>query len=510
MKRRTPAEIRKEDNLWKPGGEQFNTDAIKLNALAENRGRQVTYDHLSVVKMGDPENTRPLCVGTIPRLTESLSVLYRVPATRMLKTSAGKVLSDKNAQSKTFAELSRRMMIDNVWQLVDMKRNLLRQCALVFVESHPLESVQARVFAPFDTFRVPTPGAADIADEDEHIAFQIRDGGKPQQRIYQLWQHEDDGSWRMWIVDEAGANYGAQPYGDEGVVPFDQLPILFVYDSLPAGAAYLPLPESRLDFALNINALVNDLAYLVKLEAHTMKVAITADTKSVKPTHVGPDKLTILPEGSDLKLLSHSPQFDGVNKTVDGQLSQLALGESLPADYFARDRKFHTGPALKASERDLESRRQRQVAIAVESERRAFKKYRSIHNVFAEDWGMGELDEDLTLIASFGRQWQPSDPKELQEVHLKNIAVCAGSVLGLIQDIYNVDRQAAIDLYEQFAQDAIDYPPPQNPAAMIDGPQPALGEDGAKKTPGAFNPEPATSTDGASIIDAAINASGPN
>lgn len=508
MIRRQISEIKKEDQKWKPGGIIFDQDAHSLSNLFDHRGRQITFDHLKSVSMGDPDNRRPLCIGTIPRLAESISVLYRVPATRRLKKGK-ELLGDTDDQMLTYLEIGRRMSIDNVWQIVDARRNLLRQCALTFVESDAHESVQARVFSPFDLFRMPTPSAADVIDEDQAIALQIREGNQDKDSIFQLWQREDDG-WHMWIVDGAGALAGEQPYGEDGKPPFDELPIVMVYDTLPAGLAYLPIPESRLDFALSINALANDLAYLTKLEAHTVKVLITDDLAGV-PTETGPDKLFMLPTGSDLKTLAHSPQIAAVIATVANELSMLALSESLPADYFSSTRQVHTGPALKTAERDLDARRQRQAPLAVEDERRAFRKIRSIHNAFASDWGMDRLDEDLSLVASFGRQWQPTDAKELQEVWFKDLAVGAGSMIGYIQERFNCDRAQAIDMFDQVQEDRAAYPvsQQQNPGALTDGPTPALGDGGAQKISGAFNPDLATSTEGASITDAVVTQAGP-
>lgn len=500
-------DLKKRDERFKPGN--FAGDAIDLAALSENRGRAITYSHLRRVAMGDPDNSRPLCVGSIPRLQDSLSVLYRTPATRRLKRGR-EFLSDDSPDAEAFQEMSRRMLLDNVWQLVDARRNLTRQCAVSFTESHAHQSVQARVFWPFEVFRSPTPGAADIMDEDEAVAFQLVDSPRPEECVYQLWQHEGDG-WRFWIVDGSDRLVGPQPYGESGKPSFEGLPVVMVYDSLPAGAAWLPIPESRLDFALNVNALANDLAYLVKLEAHTLKVAITDDAAMAKPTSVGPDKLMILPGGSDMKLLAHNPQIAAVNDTIAHQLAMLAISESLPADYFARDRQVRTGPALKVAERDLESRRQRQSAPAQETERIAFAKYRAIHNAFASAWGVAPIAEDLTLSVSFNRQFQPTDAKDLQETWFKDLAIGAASIIGYLQERYNLDRPGAIELYEQIQEDRETFvvAAQQNPAALVDGPNPAVGTEGAEKVPGALNPDVATSTDGASVTDAVMSGMSP-
>lgn len=502
--RTTIQEIKYEDLKWKPGGPLFNDDAIKLSQLADSRGRKLTYEFLKHLQMGNQDNTQPVSVGVIPRLQESLSVLYRVPATRRLKRSGDtKLIEDDDPQSKTFSEISQRMSLDNVWQLVDGKRNIFRQCCLSFVESSAHASVQARIIEPHSIFRMPNAAAADVLEEDSAIALQVRDAVRLTDCLYQLWEKQD-GAWRLWMVDGLSHLVGDQPYGESGQIPFDELPLLMIYDDLPCGVAYLPIPESRLDFALNINALVNDLAYLVSLEAHSIKAIATDDAKGVKATQTGPDKLWILPADADARVLAHTPQIGGAVLAIERALAWLCLSESLPADYFSAHRPVLTGPAMKAAERDLEARRQRQQPLAMNDERRAFKKIRAIHNYFAKEWGMAPLDMDLALHASFGRQWQPVDASELQAVWGYDLAIGAGSMIDYLQERRNVDRGTAIEIFEEVQIDRKRYPveQQQNPAALIPGPRAPFGAGSATKVPGAFNPDLATSTDGASAIDA--------
>jgi len=502
MVRISIADLRAEDIRWKPGGATFNSDSLKLAQLSEHRGRKVTYDFLAEVKMGDPDNRSPIVVGAIPRLQECLSVLYRVPASRRLRRGA-ELLADDDPESETFTELARRACLDNVWQLVDAKRNLHRQALISFVESASRRAVQARIVEPHSLFRRPTPSAADTVEEDEALALLILDDIEPTLQRWQLYQHDDDGTWRCWVVDGSSALAGPQPYGEEGIIPFAEVPLLLVYDDLPAGRAWLPIPESRLDFTLNVSALANDLAYLVKMEAHTIKAIITANPRTA-PKKLGPDQLAVLEEGSDIKALATSPHIADSAKTIESMLAMLAIAESLPPDYFSANRAMHTGPALKVAERDLEARRQRQQPLALEDERRAFQKMRAIHNYFARGWGVRPLGEDLSLSVSFSRQWQPTDTKELQQAAMNDLAIGAMSMIGYLMERYNCDRAAAIEIYEEVQADRDAYPvkDQQNPAALIDGTNPSLGTGAAAKTPGAFNPDLATSTDGASVVDA--------
>jgi hypothetical protein len=504
MTLKTISQIKADDARWKPAS--FDRDAIALASLAENRGRSVTLDHLRTLGMGDPDNPRPVSIGAIPRLMEALSVLYRLPAVRLLKERGGEVLADDDARAQAFAEMTRRALLDSVWGLVDARRNLLRQCFLSFVEGR--RSVQARVHWPFDVFRSVTPSAADDLDQDEAIAIEVMRGPTANESVFQLWSHEEDDSWRCHIVNGAGALHGEQPYGDEGQPPYDGLPIVLVPDALMAGVAWLPIPESRLDFALNINTQVNDLMFIVKNQAHSLKVMTSNDPKGAKPVEDGPEKIMVLPEGSTLQVLQQSPAISAINDTIAAQLAMLAMSESLPGDAFSATRTVLTGTALKVAERDLEARRQRQVPITIEAERTAFEKMRAVHNAFASSWRVPSLGDELELVVAFASQWQPTDAREMQESAFKDMAIGATSIVGYLQERYRLDRAGAIDLYKRVQADRAAYPVAnqQNPGAMIDGQLPAGGEGSATaadaKTPGAFNPDVATSTEGASVTSA--------
>jgi hypothetical protein len=102
-----------------------------------------------------------------------------------------------------------------------------------------------------------------------------------------------------------------------------------------------------------------------------------------------------------------------------------------------------------------------------------------------------------------GRPWEPSDPKELQDVIFRDMAIGCASRIDYCQERFGDTREQARDRLDGVETDNEEFPLVQNPGAMVDGPLPANGEGSATKTPGAFNPDTASSVEGASVTAAA-------
>lgn len=516
---RTPAEIIALDRVDKdavaPGLER---DAMRLQALYDQAGRDVVIKHLRSIGMGDRVNTDPVQVGTIPRLIEELSTLYEQPATRTLMRGR-EALAHDDPQSEAFRDLATRMQLDQVWTHVDHMRNLMRQCILSFAESVAHKSVVARVFQPYNAHRVTTPGVADIIDEDDAIALCIRWAEAPEDRIYEVWTHHDDDSWTCHHVTHDGRRMPRQPYGDEGRPAFDGLPMVNVTDALLMGRPWLPVPQGRLGSSLNVDAVANDTQYLVKQEGHTLTTVTTSDPQGV-PDRVGPDQVWKLPADADAKKLANSPKIAESSEVADQQLAFLALGESLPLNTFSRTASVSTGAALKVQERVLRRRQSRQAQLAAEIEGRAFARYRAVANAYADKLGFTPIDEDLTLMVTFQQSGaQVQDLAEAQRVSLTEVAAGSKSMLEHMANMRGISLDEARVLWPQVQEMRAKYPatpgpeivgeavisqstalqPGQNPGALIDGqPMPGIDQD---KVPGAFNPRMGTASEGASLID---------
>lgn len=520
--RLSPARIRAIDAEWKSAVDpRFEEDSIRLHALYEGRGRDVVRNHLRSIGMGDKANYDPIQVGAIRRVTRMRSVLYQQPATRTLVRD-DEPLSNDDAGARAFCDLAERMQLDQVWATADQMRNLLRQCVVLFAESIAHGAVVGRIYEPYNVHRVPSLGMADLIDEDEAIAFCLRWDADPKNRLYQLWQHEVDDTWRCWNVDDAGAWQGVQPYGDDGEPPFAGLPAVLVTDTPLMGKAWLPPPQDRLSASLNIDAIANDVMLLVKHEGHTQTVVISDDPAGV-PDESGPDKTWKMPTGSDVKKLSSSPKIEEAGQTIERLLSMMAISESLPVDAFNRNAPVRTGASLMVAERDLERLRTGHADLAAAEERRAFAKYVAINNAFAEELGAEVVPEDVELVVTFATPSAYQDITQQQQVSLRELAIGTTSKLRHVALMTRTSVDAARLMLKTVEAERVEFPiattteviaeavatssnnkttqADQNPAALVDGPMvPGVGN---AKQPGAFNPELGTASEGASVVDLA-------
>lgn len=521
----TPAQIRAIDAEWKGAVDaRFEEDAIRLHALYDGRGRDVVRAHLRSIGMGDKANYDPIQVGVISRVVHMRSVLYQQPAMRTLVRGEEPLEHDDPAMV-AFRDLSMRMRLDQLWGCADLMRNLFRQCVVLFAESVAHGAVVSRIFEPYNVLRAPTLGMADLIDEDEAVAFCIRWHDDPAKRMYQLWQHGDDEDpdrWHCWNVDDAGRLHGVQPYGDEGVPPFAGLPAVLVTDTPLMGKAWLPTPQDRLSATLNIDAIANDVMLLVKQEGHTQTVVISDDPSSV-PDETGADKTWKVPTGSDVKRLPSSPKIEEAGQTIERLLSMIAVAESLPPDALSRNRPVLTGASLMVAERDLDRVRSGHADLASAEEARAYAKYAAINNAYARELGSRIVPEDVRLMTTFATPSAYQDIAQQQQVSLREMAIGTSSKLRHTAMMNRTSLDDARMLLRSIEEERDEFPiastveliaegvastsqsssvqADQNPAALVSGPK-VPGIDNAK-TPGAFNPELGTASEGASVTDLA-------
>lgn len=522
--RLTPAQIAKIDAEWKWSVDaRFTEDALRLGALFEDRGRETIRAHLRSIGMGDKHNGDPIQVGTMQRLMESISVIYQQPASRTLVYDEEPARPD-SAEMRAFRAMARRMLLNQVWSQVDRRRNLFRQCVVLFAESLSHRTVTSRLYEPYNVIRAPSAGAADMLDEDDAIAFCIRWHEREEERWWQLWQHEDDDTWRCWNVTSDGKMLPRQPYDDAGAPPFDGLPAVMVTDEILMGRAWLPIPQVRLSLALNIAAVANDVQLLVKHEGHTQTVVKTSDPGAV-PDRVGADQTWKVPVDADVLKLATSPKIEEAGQTTERWLAMLALSESLPVDAFSRNRQVLTGASLMAAERDLERRRIRTTPLAAAEEALAFRKYGAIWNYYAREFDAVPVDVDADLYCSFAQPTAYQDIAQAQQVSMRELALGTESMIGHFAMMRRLGPDEARVEWQRVQAERLEFPTPsaageiiaeriqsqaqnvapgQNPAAMVEGPHvPGVSNE---KIHGALNHEPATSTDGASVVDAARKA----
>lgn len=510
-------EILAQDRIYKPT--DFDLDSIKLSEIYNGQARDTLRTYLLTRGMGDRGAVDPVQTGLVGRLVRMLSGLYAFPATRMLYRG-GEILPADDADTKAFSEVANSMDLDIVWGEIEALTTLLMQVVVTFGESEEDGTIVARVFEPHNVIRWPSPGAADKLEKDVAFALCLVDHAKPEHCRYQLWQQEDDG-WHFWVVDKA-SNIIEAPYGPDGLIPFAELPALLVTARPALGKAWIPIPQNRLTLAQAIDALANEILLLVKQQAHSRQIFAINRKGQLDDVEVGPDTLLEIDPDDEFKIHELRPMLEEANKTWDRFQTVLALSEDLPADVFSASSSSASGAAQKVRERDIEKRRQVRARLASKAEAKAYRKIAAMLAVptVAARLGLPQIPEDVRLIATFARPRQEVDEKEMQEISFKEMAIGTKSKIEHIADMRRIPHDEAIALHDRIEDERRRYPleptrelvaeavstesqnVTQNPGALVSGPKPALGPASGKKTPGAFNPELGTSTEGASVTDA--------
>jgi hypothetical protein len=498
-------DLKATDEAWK-GGPLYNKTSSELAQLYDDNSSALTLNYLRMLGLGNKRNqSHPLEMSVLRRLIDSLSVVYALPATRTLEVG-GDELEDDDVLVEAMVDAFKRSAYDLLWQRIDCMRNLHRTVVVEWAEDHSSQSVGAIVYGPHQVIRSPSVIAPHAIEYDSQVLLQIRSGLEDKDNLYRAWVKDGD-QWKCWIVNEHGEMEGEQPFGESGTTPYgDILPLQIVCDEHPTFRAWLPSPASRVSWALGINAAIGDIAFLVQQEVHTIKV-IKTDSSAALPTETGPDSVIKVPTDGDFQALSMSPKIAESKDVIDQFMRLWAISEHLPNDAFSTAASAHSGIEIRVSSHALSLRREKQVQLMGMQEQKAWGIYSRLHNTFASEWGAGILAETAHVRVAANNSWQPFDTTERQNVVFKNLAGGFISRIQAAQELFGFTRDQAILHLERVNHDAEAFPAGQyqNPGAMVDdaGALPALGGGSATaKTSGAFNPEPQTSTDGASLTDA--------
>ncbi len=484
-------------------GAKHNDLACKLHALYEDAATTMTLNYLRGLGLGNPDNTQhPFEVSILRRIIDAVSVVYNTPATRTLVLN-DEELTDDDPLAVATQEAFEASGYDLIWQRIDSLRNLYKTCVVEWAEDNANNSVGAILYGPHQVYRTPNPLAPHNIEMDSEILLELRSAVNAEDCVYRLWKYAN--GWRTWLVDGHGELLPDQPYGIDGAVPFDILPLQVVYAEAPMFRAWLPMPASRVSWCLGINASINDLAFLVQQEAHSIKVLKTDSMKV--PNEIGPGTVIKTEADGGLDVLSQSPKITESVGVLDQQLRLFAISEYLPGNLFASDyAQVHTGQALRVAMHPLSMQRWRQVQMMQQQENKAWTIYSSIHNANARTWGVAPVPEMAKLRVSCSTAWQPSDIREAQDVGFKNLAAGMKSRPMLAQELFGLSRSQAIEHIERVKRDNEIWPPSehQNAASMTDdaGPRSALGEDSASKNPDAFNPDIASNNEQGSVVGA--------
>ncbi len=456
------AELKDIDAALKPAG--ADDEWILQSQYYEDRSRIETQKRLRDLGVGLANNPRPIEVSLLRRVIDRLAVVYDQPPTRWLTTADASRLDETDPDHIAMVHVLERAQYDLAWRRVDKMRALMRQVVVRYFPSDPLQSVVLRPFEPFNVIREPSATAPDLIEEDHRFALLLSksDNGA---ETWEYWEREHD-VWAMAIVDESGAMLPDQPFAMGRSVqdmrqlanPYAELPVQNVYDEYAGGRPWLSPRFSRTSFVESINAMSNDLWNLVVNQSHSDRFFKTDDPTRV-PSKKGPGMAVAIPRDTDVMDLTPNPKITECQSVTDSMIKWFSVSEDLPIDEFI-NRQVVSGAALKASERALNARRDSQVLLLPNDERRAWDKFRAVHNVHSNGWGVGTLDESTTMEAQVGEMSSPVDMRELQEAGARGMALGSRSIIDVIMAETSSPRHTAVKIYERVTRDREQYPAP--------------------------------------------------
>lgn len=467
------------------GGFNFDSESKNLTAIYQGEARELTRAWLKKMGQGDQKNILPFQTKLLKRMVHTAAVTYETPPTRRLEVDNTPLGADDGPQQTLLARVYQGA--DAKLKSADRWRTALGQaiaCVSPSSDRSKKRRPQLRVFQPHFVMRDVDDGDAEDMRSDVKVAFCTRESTDPKEAEYQLWLHNDDGTWEAWVIDGAGVAKEAI-YEDDGSVPFEGTPFFQIYDEDPQGQAWIPIDETRSAFALGMNVVMNELMVVLKYEAHTPMYGSGFMNKDDVPDAIGPGEFWAFENvESTINTVPLSPKLIEMMQVSKYIAESFASGENLPADFFLANRSYETGAAGKLRMQDLEKRRQDQTAAARESEVALFDAMRSVHNAYAQDWSEVQLPKDAELVVELGAPWFPVDLKELQGTYAFDLSIGSASIIDYLMDSKRIPRDQAVKLYERVQLDRARYPLRENPAAILGGQRNANGEGSATSITG--------------------------
>lgn len=438
-------------------GEGFDEEVRTLLNYYDDTSRSQTVSRLQDFGQGIKDNPFPIELALIRRVIDRIAVVYQNPPTRWLRNILGQRVDENSLEHRNMIRALDTAQYDLAWRRVDRLRALLRQCVIRYYPSRAHGGVVLRIFTPDNVMRHPSSVAPDMIEEDNAIALKLEADWQGNGTLWEYWEQDDEGVWSCQWINKDGEPVGEQPFGD-GPCPYDELPIQLVYEDWAGGRPWLYPRCSRRGWIESLNASVNDLPAIVRSQTHDKTIYKTANPENTIPADYGPGTVTQIDAADDVEILSHNPQIRSCIDSIEFLIRYWMISEDLPSTEFDRSKQMVTGAALKVQERPLIARQEAQIPMAKHDERLAWRKFRAVHNYHADNWGRLQLDQDYEMDVEIADLVIPYDTRDVQETGVRGMALSTHSVIDVIQMVYNMPRNRAIEVYERVKADQEAYP----------------------------------------------------
>jgi len=445
----TPKELIDETAYLYPGNSSsYPTTAQILLLYYDDDAVALTKQLLGIT------DRTPLTNNIMKRVVDTISVVYDKPVARHLILDSF-IIPDEDPEIMLFEDILKESSYDAHFKRVDSYRTLLgtviRRTYAVGVH----QKLAYRTFMPICVYRRPTPGFEDDITMDEAIALKLNED------VYELWQMTPEG-WTMFITTGDGEVLRS-PFGEEGLSPYDELPIQLIHDQTPEGRAFMPLKLSRISFQENINRVSNGVLEMVEMQAfdqmvHT-KGSLSVDGELKDDLETGPSVVTTLPVGDTLDAIQRTPMITPSLDAATRFIESWLISENIPIDYFKGSTALQTGAALRAQLWPLQEKRDAMLPLVVIEQTQAFEIIRSVWNVHAPSWNKEPLSEETDIKIYVVPIPIPIDEDKLRDIASWELSEGLLSHIQYLQRKNQITRSAAVELYKQTQNDLSQYQP---------------------------------------------------
>lgn len=470
-------------------GTSYDDEAAQLCAYAEDSARSITLSTLRQLGMGPSQSVMPYPpdISLLRWIVQRLSVAYLRPPSRWLSRDDVR-LEEDSSEHKAMLKTLARSQYDGAWQSIDEMRALLRSSIVRLYAVDSVRRVELRVFGPHQVMRHPDSEVPHLIQQDRKFALKLSDNH------FEVWTRDEDTWFAQW-VDSKGYTLPEQPFGEDGICPYDRLPVALISDCHHAGRAYLPLRTHRLGALRALSAISAELLEMIRLQGHSQRYWAGVSPNELSRQRGMSTELAFSQPEAKGEVVNADPKIEASLSVAKQLLVWLLASEELPLDALSEGRTILTGAALRVSQAGLRERRERLAQVAASAEPDLYARFRAVHNAHAYAWGMDDL-ADAEIEVELAPLSFPSGETEALEAVSRRIALGLSSRVDAMCELDNLSRTAAIARINQIDRDREDYPTPIDPSldkTLEAGPRTASAPDAVLDQPG---------TEKASVLDA--------
>jgi hypothetical protein len=327
--------------------------AEAVKRLDYYHGEQVDYLNDEIARtFQKSEKVKPLCVNIVKKIVDNLATAYISPPKREIEgtdrdkelfgqIAADSMLSIKMQDASRLTKLLKTAMIRPVWSNGRIRLDILTPDMLDVVTGDAPEDLE-KVIVTHD----PTGNTKDVKR-------------------------------RIWTPDEViTTDYHFTELAREPN-PYGALPFVPLWDSLPIGSSFWVKADGNL---VNAQDRLNDLWTKLLLMIDYQGMGIFAMKGAKLNGGLSPLDVVPLDENGDLKVVNPDPLVTETLEAIKELQREVAVNYGLSAAIMSTDSKAESGVAKLEDNRELLTKRDREIALFRVYEKRLFDLIKLVWN----------------------------------------------------------------------------------------------------------------------------------